>query len=320
MMYSAGIDLGGSWTKMGLVSDAGGILAEARQPAVPGEPLPQLFRRLRLDLERMAGAQRVPYPPPAGVGVGAAAIVDHRTGWLKLAGNLDLENCDLRGAAEGALECSVVVDCDSNAGALADLYWGQGREATNLLYITWGTGIGAGLAVKRRLYHSVGGSMGEFGHTPVEWDSPRLCYCGCRGCLEAEATGRAMEQQMSERIGRPVTVRELAREATAGDAASCQVLERSARLMARALAGALALLNPDCLVLGGGVSHCLPLVRAAFDEELEMHTPLFARQGLKVALSDFPDSAGVLGAAMLPRHQREEEPEYAAMPTSNRHS
>jgi predicted NBD/HSP70 family sugar kinase len=243
--------------------------------------------------------------------------VDHRTGWLKLAGTLHLENCDLRGAAEVALESSAVVDCDSNAGALADLYWGQARHATNLLYITWGTGIGAGLALNRRLYHSVGGSMGEFGHTPVEWDHPRLCYCGCGGCLEAEATGRAMEQQMSQRLAREITVREMAREAAAGDTACRELLERSARLMARALAGALALLNPDCVVLGGGVSHCLPLVRAAFDEELAMHTPLFARQGLTVALSDFPDSAGVLGAAMLPRHQREEESDHADIPTNN---
>src|ERR1022692_2606295 len=61
-------------------------------------------------------------------------------------------------------------------------------------------------------------------------------------------------------------------------------------------------------------------VRAAFDEELEMHTPLFARQGVTVALSDFPDSAGVLGAAMLPRHEREEESEHAAIPTNSRNS
>ena len=318
MMYSAGIDLGGSWTKTAVVSADGRIIAETRQPAIPGEALPLLFQGLRRVLESMAVEAHLPYPPPGGVGVGAAAIVDHQTGWLKLAGNLNLENCDLRGAAEAALGCRVVLDCDSNAGALADLYWGQARDAVNLLYITWGTGIGAGLTVNRRLYHSVGGSMGEFGHTPVEWDTPRLCYCGCRGCLEAEATGRAMERQMSGQLGRPITVREMAREAAAGDASCRKLLERSARLMARALSGALALLNPDCLILGGGVSYCLPLVREAFDGELKLHTPSFALQGLKVALSDFPGSAGVLGAALLPRHQAEEESEYESMPTTSR--
>src|ERR1035441_2324534 len=80
-MYSTGIDLGGSWTKLGLVSVNGAMLAEERLPAIPGEPLPQVFRCLRQDLERMARAQHLPYPPPGGVGVGAAAIVDHRTGW-----------------------------------------------------------------------------------------------------------------------------------------------------------------------------------------------------------------------------------------------
>ena len=313
-MYSAGIDVGGTASKFGLVSADGQMLAEGRQPANPGEPLPDLFGRLRRDLERMAVAQGLAYPPPGGVGVGVAAIVDHRSGWLRLAGTLNLENCDLRGAAERALDCRVVVDCDSNAGALADLYWGRAREARNLLYITWGTGIGAGLALNRRLYRSVGCSMGEFGHIPVEWDHPRLCYCGCRGCLEAEATGRAMEQQMSERLGHPISVQEMAGRAAAGDRQCCDALERSARLLARALAGALALLNPDCVVLGGGVSRCLPLVRPQFDEELEMHSAWFAREGLTIALSDFPDSAGMLGAAMLPRHQAEEESYYAVTP------
>ncbi|MDR3718210.1 MAG: ROK family protein [Bryobacteraceae bacterium] len=306
MTYSAGIDLGGTSTKVGLVSADGRILAEDRTPAIPGEPLPELFNRLRLNIAQMARAAHLPYPPPGGAGVGAAAIVDHRTGWLKLAGALKLENCDLRGAAEAALECHVAVDCDSNAGALADLYWGQARSAVNVLYITWGTGLGAGLIVKRRLYHTVGGSMGEFGHTPVEWDNPRQCYCGCRGCLETEAAGRAMERRMGEKLGRPITVREMARLAAAGDVSCRAALERSARLLARGLAGVLALLNPDCLVLGGGVSHCLKLVRPAFDDELEAHLPWFTRQGLTVALSCFPDTAGVIGSAMLPLHQSEE--------------
>jgi glucokinase len=317
MTYSAGIDLGGTASKLGLVSAGGQILAERRLPASAGEPLPALFGRLRRELEDMVLAQGLAYPPSGGAGVGVAAIVDHRRGWLKLAGTLNLENCDLRGAAETALGCPVVVDCDSNAGALADLYWGRAREARNLLYITWGTGIGAGLALNRRLYRSVGCSMGEFGHIPVEWDHPRLCYCGCRGCLEAEATGRAMEQQMSERLGQPVTVREMAAMAAAGDRQCRDALERSARLLARALAGALALLNPDCVVLGGGVSQCLRLVRPAFDEELELHSPRFAREGLTIALSDFGDSAGILGAAMLPRHQAEEEFDHAVKPNDH---
>jgi glucokinase len=314
MRYSAGIDLGGTTSKIGLVSADGQILAEWRQPAIPGEPLPGLFGRLRQGLEGLTMERGLVYPPPDGVGVGVAAIVDHKRGWLKLAGTLNLENCDLRGAAERALDCPVVVDCDSNAGALADLYWGRAREARNLLYITWGTGIGAGLALNRRLYRSVGCSMGEFGHIPVEWENPRLCYCGCRGCLEAEATGRAMERQMSERLGHPVTARELADLAAAGDRQCRDALERSARLLARALVGALALLNPDCVVLGGGVSRSLPLVRPAFDEELERHSAPFAREGLTITLSDFPGSAGLLGAAMLPRHQAEEESDYAVTP------
>jgi glucokinase len=317
-MYSIGIDLGGTSTKLAAVTSSGEIRDRYQQPAVAGESLPHLFARLRPELERMAAGLRLPYPPPGGVGAGVAAIVDHQTGWLKLAGNLNVEDCDLRGAAEAALGCPVAVECDGNAGALADLYWGQAQQATNLLYITWGTGIGSGLALDRRLYRSRNGSMGEFGHTPVECADPQPCYCGCRGCLETEASGLAIETRMSRQLGRPVTIRELAAAAASGDQRCRQALEVAAGQVARALAGALVLLNPDCVVIGGGVSHCLPLVRAAFDRELELHAPPFARQHLTVALSNFPGDAGVLGAALLPRHQSEEDSIHAAKSAQRR--
>ncbi len=306
-MYSIGIDIGGTSVKAGLVSVDGRILAEERSPAIPREPLSETFRRLRQCIEKMTRNAHVPYPPKEGIGIGFAGIVDHRTGWLKLSGSLSLEGCNLRGIAESALECPVVVDCDSNAGALADLYWGQAREATNVLYITWGTGIGAGLIIGRRLYRSLGASMGEIGHTLVEWENPRPCYCGCSGCLEAEATGRAIEKQVSELFGRSMTTEEIARASRQGVTQCQELLKRAARLLARALAGALVLLNPDLVVLGGGVSLCLPQVRADFDEEMEKRAPSFALRTVQIVLSDFPARAGLLGAAMLPRHEAEKE-------------
>jgi predicted NBD/HSP70 family sugar kinase len=175
-----------------------------------------------------------------------------------------------------------------------------------VLYITWGTGIGGSFIVKRRLYHSVNSVMGEFGHTPVEWATPRPCYCGCPGCLETEASGRALETRMAEQTGQALAVREMLQRATQGDADCRATLERAARLLARAVSGCLPLLNPDAVIIGGGVSHVLTLVRPAFDEELEARTPWFTRQGLIVALSAFPDDAGLLGASLLPRHQMEE--------------
>lgn len=290
---------------MGLISADGRLLAEERRHAEPGEPLPDLFRHVREDVDRLVSGQGLEYPPSGGIGIGAAAIVDHRTGWLKLAGNLKWENCNLRGVAESVLQCPVAVECDSNAGALADFYWGHAQGAENLLYITWGTGIGAGLVLNRRLYHSRGCSMGEFGHTRVEWQDPRPCYCGCHGCLETEASGLAMEERMSAQLGRTITVREIAQRAAAGDAACREVLERSARLLARALSGVLPLLNPDHIVIGGGVSHCMALIQSALLDELRVLTPAFALRDLTVTMSDFPDTAGLLGAALLPRHEAE---------------
>jgi glucokinase len=309
-MHAAGIDIGGTLTKIALVSADGHIIKSDRVNTVAEAGAERSFAALRPAIEAMSVAAGLPYPPPAGCGVGIPGTVSYKTGWLTESGPLRWVNVALRDLAEHTLGCQVAVDTDANAGALADLHWGCGRESSDLVYITWGTGIGAGLVFDRKVYHSQGGAVCNLGHAPADPASTRACYCGCNGCLEVEAGGKALVEQAKERLlrgaestlrdaGEDITPEHIARAAGLGDGLAREILNRAGMLMARVLAVVLPLLTPDTIVFGGGVSACLPLARASFDRELEARAPNFVRHLTRITQSSFGGNAGVLGAATL---------------------
>jgi glucokinase len=309
-MHGAGIDIGGTFTKVALVAADGSIIKSGKVDTVAKAGAEGTFAALRPVLEEMSAAAGLPYPPPAGCGVGLPGTVDYRTGWLTDSGPLRWVGVPLREVAEKALGCRAVVDTDANAGALADLYWGCAREAWDMIYVTWGTGIGAGLIFDRQPYHAHGGAVCNLGHAPADLSSPRLCYCGCAGCLEIEAGGRALVQQARERLergeesiiqadGEEITPERIARAAELGDKVAREILDRAGMLMARVLAGVMPVLTPDTIVFGGGVSACFPLARASFDREFEIRVPEWLRRSTRIAPSSFGGNAGVLGAATL---------------------
>ncbi len=308
--YSAGIDLGGTHTKLALVSEQDDILAFRKLPAAVGRPLETALGEAHAELRKIAEESGLAYPPPYGCGIGIPAVVDHKTGWLTFSGPHGWRDVDLGQMARRLLGCDVSVDTDVNAGVLADLYLGCARESSNVLYIAWGTGIGAALVVSRQVYHSVGGAMCNIGHQPADPSSERVCYCGCRGCLEIEAGGRGMAEEVSRRLAAgadsilrqqplPITPERIAWAAEQHDPLAVGMLQRAAILMARAFGAALALLNPDTAIIAGGVSRCWPIIRDTFESELRLHTPKFLLDLTKVVVSDFQENAGAVGAAMM---------------------
>lgn len=309
MDHSIGIDLGGTFIKVALVAADGAILQSRRLSTMPGRDPRAVFADVARALQEMSASQDRPFPPSGGCGIGVPGVVEYGTGRLLFSGPLAWKDVDLAGIGRSALHCEVFVDIDVNTGALADLHFGCARDAHDMLYISWGTGIGAGFVVARRLYHSRGGAMGNFGHMPADPASARLCYCGCRGCLEIEAGGKAMCEQARARLAHgeasllrdcEMTPETLAQAAAARDPLACSILERSGILMARALACILSFLNPDTVVFGGGVSQCFPLIQDCFDTELKLRAPKFSLPLTRVAQSTFGEHAGVVGAAMLP--------------------
>jgi glucokinase len=318
--YSAGIDLGGTQTKIALVSAPGNVLVFRKLPCAAGRPPEAALAEARRGLEQIAQECGLAYPPPDGCGIGTPGVVDHQTGWLTFSGPHGWRDVDLASLGQRQLGCEVSVDMDVNAGVLADLYLGCARASSDVLYVTWGTGIGSALVVGRQVYHSRGGAACNLGHTLADPYSDRLCYCGCRGCLEIEAGGRGLSEEAAQHLAAgassilrglpsPITPEQIAWAAEQGDALASAMLQRAALLMARALAGALAILNPDTAILAGGVSRCWPVIRHAFEGELRRRLPKFLLDLTRVVVSDFQEDAGAIGAALLRLHPGARLPE-----------
>jgi glucokinase len=308
--YSAGIDLGGTHTKIALVSEKGDILAFGKLPGALGRPPEAALAEARDGLKRISQEIGLGYPPPNGCGIGTPGIVDHKKGWLAFSGHHGWRNVDLGHMGGMVLGCKVSVDMDVNAGVLADLHLGCARESSDVLYVAWGTGIGSAVVVSRKVYHSAGGAMCNFGHILADPSSERLCYCGCRGCLEVEAGGKGMSDEVTRQLASgadsilrqqpfPIPPERIAWAAELRDPLAVGMLRRAAILMARALAGALAILNPDTAIIAGGVSRCWPIIQDTFESELRLRTPKFLLDLTRIVLSDFQENAGAVGAALL---------------------
>ncbi|MEO7246066.1 MAG: ROK family protein, partial [Rubrivivax sp.] len=148
---------------------------------------------------------------------------------------------------------------DANCLALSEATDGAAAGADVAFAVILGTGCGAGIAVRGQVLHGANGLTGEWGHNPLPWPTaddppPLACYCGQRGCAETLLSGPAVQADHGRRTGQDLTVEHIAAAAAAGDADCAATLHRHADRLARALASTINLLDPDVIVLGGGLS------------------------------------------------------------------
>ena len=208
---------------------------------------------------------------PAAIGVSFGGPVDYQRGVVRLSHHVPgWENMPLQQMLERAFQAPAIVDNDANVAALGEAGFGAGRGASSLLYITVSTGVGGGWILNGAPWRGAEGMAGEIGHTVVDPQGPR-CLCGKCGCVERLASGpylaadaRQMLQELPERgailrrMGdgelSNITGKLLAEAAAAGDELAWGLLERSARALGLAIGNAANLLNPQCFVLGGGVT------------------------------------------------------------------
>src|SRR3954470_8375544 len=279
MRETIGIDIGG--TKMlGLVLDgAGDVRRELRRGSPHGglDALVATAAGIVVDLES----------PESAVGVGAAGLVAEH-GHLGYAPNLPvIRDAPLRDALERATGRVVVLDNDANAAAIGERSYGAARDADHVLFVTLGTGIGGGMLLDGRIYRGAHHFGGEIGHFTVERDGP-LCACGERGHWEAIASGNALGRMAREMVGqrgggaivaaaggdaRAVAGEHVGLAAAAGDDDAKEVLVQYAENVALGLAGLANILDPERIVVAGGIVELGALLfgplREAFGRHLE---------------------------------------------------
>ncbi|GAB3869431.1 ROK family protein [Kibdelosporangium lantanae] len=232
-----------------------------------------------------------------GIGVGAAGVIDPRTGQVTTASDSfqDWAGTKLT-EAFGELGLPVVVDNDVNAFLHGEAMAGAARGFRHAFGITVGTGIGGALISDGALLHGASGGAGEIGHTPGFGDEP--CTCGARGHLESVASGLSI----SRRYGQGVGAAEVASRARAGDQAARAVFAHAGAALGQAVATVATVLDSEIAVLGGGVLGAWDLMRDACRSTVRASV-LATNAGLRIETAQLGDHAVAVGAAALARHK-----------------
>ncbi|EDM74196.1 ROK [Plesiocystis pacifica SIR-1] len=291
-----GIDLGG--TKMEVVAmDQMGEVRGRIRVSTPQE-YPDIIAglvKLRDRLEREVG-------PIQTIGVGTPGCLCPHTGLIKNAYNTALQGHMLDRDLEVAMKRPIRVANDANCFALSEATDGAGAEQDVVVGVILGTGVGAGLVINGKVLHGRNAIAGEWGHNPlpgIDADGERrpVCTCGRRGCIEAYLSGPAMRRDHLERTGADISAKTIANLAEAGDEEAQKTLERYGDRLARALAAVINFIDPDVIVLGGGVSQIPALyrhVKSRWGEHV-----FSDRVDTELLPNRFGDSSGVRGAAWL---------------------
>jgi fructokinase len=285
--------------------DLGGTKIEG---VVLGPDLVPRHRR-RVATERERGYEHVlsrvvevvealrPHAPEGPIGIGTPGSLSSRDGRVKNSNTTCLNGRPLRDDLESRVG-TVRIENDANCFALAEALGGAGQGHRLVFGVILGTGVGGGIVHDGRLWSGPQHLAGEWGHHVVDPAGP-FCYCGHRGCVETYLSGPALEAAYHHGGGPVCSAEEIAARAAAGEALAEAVLETYLERFGRALANVIDILDPDVVVLGGGLSNLTPLYdrgraaveRCVFNDELA--TPIVPNR--------LGDSAGVVGAALLAR-------------------
>jgi len=296
-----GIDLGGTKIEAVALSSAGEEIARRRVTTPPDYvALLDAIAGLVRELDRAAGEAGT-------VGVGIPGTVVPQTGLVKNANSVWLNGRPLGRDLEERLGRPVRLMNDANCFAISEATDGAAAGAHVVFGVILGTGVGGGIVVDGRVLLGANLIAGEWGHNPLpwprsdEWPGPP-CYCGKPGCIEAWLSGPAFERDHVEHTGLAMPGREIVRAASAGDAGAAATLARYHDRLGRALASLIHVLDPDVVVLGGGMSNMAGLPEAAYALLPRYLFAAGAGSGPvanRVVRAAHGDSSGVRGAAWL---------------------
>ncbi|MFH0777563.1 MAG: ROK family protein [Candidatus Eisenbacteria bacterium] len=317
---AVGVDIGGTSIKVAVVARDQTVLSRRSLPAdqreAPGLAVARLALSLR-ELQGEAGDLSLP------VGIGCAGLIERGPGIVRTAPNLPTwKDVPLAGMLAEELGTWVLLDNDANVFSVAEGFYGTARDKDDAIFVTLGTGVGGGLKLAGRLYRGSRGFAGEIGHMTIDPDGP-LCTCGNRGCLESfigssRIVQRALaliEEERREREWlaagltslKEITAKHLGEAARKGNELAVRVFEEVGDYLGLALANLTNILNPEVIVVGGGVANAgRPLFRAA-ELSLTKRAMGPSRQCVDIWPASFGDDAGVVGAAMIAvgnRHDR----------------
>lgn len=289
-----GVDLGGTKLLAGVLSPSGEVLLRVRRP-VGGLDREALLMTIEAAVTEAVAAAGTDI---TAAGFGVPSLLDHRTGHSIRSNHLPLDDFPIAEHLRAWLGLPVVVDNDGNCAALGETGpGGAAAGARDAVVLTLGTGIGGGLVLGGRMYRGAHGAGAELGHMVVDADGPP-CFGDCpgRGCLEAFASGSAL--QRDARAQGIDSGPEVTRRAEAGDPVAVELLETLGRRLGAGLAGLAMIFDPEIIVVGGGVMNAGERVLGPARRELRRRA-MAPMRDVAVVAAGLGEEAGMIGAALM---------------------
>ena len=307
-----GVDIGGTKVAVGMVDPEGKIIAQGRKPMIANGTAQAGLEAVFGAIDSMISAAQV----PSSIGICAPGPLDPTSGVVLNPPNVPCwRNFPLGSEISTKYKVPVKIDNDANAAALAETRWGAARGFKYVFYATIGTGIGTGIVLDGSIYHGNTGSAGEGGHVSIDYRGP-LCNCGKRGCIEVLASGPAIGTRARAKLesdsARPSVLRELAhgeirsitsetvaRAFAADDPMARQILQETAELLTTWLGSIVDLLDPDVIVMGGGVAAMLQPFFAGISKTLPNWCVNPHASKIPLLMAHYGADAGIAGGAAL---------------------
>lgn len=297
--FIIGIDLGGTNLKVGLLDLRYKIRFKniLSTRGLPGKS--ELIKKIIDCIQDIKVRHKLNRRQILGIGLGVPGPVDFKSGTVHFFPNIPgWKKVRLRAILEKKLKLPVFIDNDANLMALAEHRLGAARASKNAVCLTLGTGVGSGIIINGQLYRGSSFAAGELGHVPINEKGP-LCNCGGHACLEAYVGNKAILRKAKTVFNRDVTLEELSRLAKNRNKKAIDIWQETADKLGIALTGAVNFLNPDSIVIGGGVANAGNILFAAVRRAIRNHAMAIQAKTAKVSKAKLGNDAGIIGAAIL---------------------
>ena len=307
MKYGFGIDLGGTTVKLAYLNENGDMLDKWEIPTVTADGGKQILPDIAASIMDYMQAKGIDRSRILGLGIGVPGPVDGK-GVVNKCVNLGWGVFNLADTLGALTGFPVKAGNDANVAALGEFWKGGGQGCENMVFVTLGTGVGGGIVVEGRLLHGSTGSGAELGHMVLRKDEPEACNCGKHGCVEqyCSATGvvrlatrhLAATEAPSVLRGRKLTCKDVFDAGKDGDAVALETLDEFYDLMGQFLGDVCTVVNPETVVIGGGVSKAGNVLLEGIEPPFRKYV-FHAASKVRFALASLGNDAGAYGAFKL---------------------
>lgn len=313
-MYYIGVDLGGTSVKVGLVTENYEIIERAVAPTGLERSTEEILKGMAMLCKEVMAKRNLTEKEIHSIGIGCPGLASPVEGIIKKASNLNFDNVNVRKEIQKYIDVPVYVENDANAAALGEVICGAAKGAKDVVVVTLGTGVGGGIIIDGKVYGGAFSGAGEIGHHVMQIGGIK-CGCGRKGCYEQYASATALIRQAKEAaslhldtqmiaLAKNHSIEEINAKvvfdaAQAGDAVAVSVLDTYFKYVAHGVANLINILQPQMIVLGGGMSAQKEKLTGPVIHYVEQEIYGGLKLETEIKAAELGNDAGIIGAAFV---------------------